>query len=178
MPGKPGDKLYEALVVRPAKERADRLASESTQEVYRILVEAYINGQRFPAVNQWLKKTLQSVFHRHAQDPYALLEALRAFRIPDRLIGRVKRRCIDDTVLPDLLRKYEALKAKAAKVARGKARKFEHLWQAFPELPPQLCELPGRFFPERFAKRALAHEFDCEIPTIEKALTRARKTRQ
>ncbi len=185
MPGKPGSRLREDFVERPAreaarraKEESDRLASELTQEVNRILVKAYINRQRFDAVNSWLKRTLPPVFKQHEGNTPGLLEALRAYRIPDRLTGRVKQRRIGDANLPALLRKYEALKERAAKAARGKVLKFLALWTAFPELAPHLCDLPGRFFPEKFAKQVLADEFGCEIPTIEKALTRARKARQ
>jgi hypothetical protein len=179
VPGKPGDRLRKAFLEEgPAREPADRLASEITQEVYRILVEAYINRQRFSAVNRWLQGALPPLFQAHARDPYALLNALRAFHIPDRLSGRLKRRKITDADLSVLFCKYEALKQKVAKVARGKVLKFQALWEGFPELPPQFCDPPGRFFPEKFAKQALAHEFGCKIPTIEKALTRARKAHQ
>lgn len=160
--------------------------------VNRLKSEAFENNQRYSAVKQWLVPLLSPLWVEMTEihDRFPLfskewVEALQengknwaALRVPERLTGHVKGRKIPDAQLPELLHRFEELKAKAAKVARGKGLKFRWLSQAFPELPPDLCEPGLHFDPAKFAKRALAPEYECKVSTIQKALTRARKARQ
>jgi hypothetical protein len=157
--------------------------------IVRVKSETFASNQKYSAVKQWLVPRLSSLWVEMTEihDRFPLfskewVEALRehgkkwaALRVPERLTGRVKARMIPDAELPKLLHQFEKVKTKA-RVARGKVLKSRLLWQAFPELPPDLCEPGLHFDTAKFAKRAIAAEYECEVSTIEKALTRARNS--
>ncbi len=135
--------------------------------------------QRFPEVASTPPAAdLEAYLTACADAIERLADRFESLAVPEGLPGRVNRRYLTDSDLPALLDKYETVTAKAAKAARGKVLKFRALWEAFPDVPPGLSDPRGQFFAEKFAKQVLAREYDCEVPTIVRALTRARKTRR
>ncbi len=172
--------------------RALRELCNIPAHVQRIQREAFERGQKATAVMRWVRRHLEGLHLRLLEvlicypvlsaEWVAALKALdrewAALFVPDRLTGRVKRQRIDDAELPALLSRHEELKRRATEAMQrrgARGRKFFALADAFPDLPPELCDVSGRFYPEKFAKAALAHEYECAVGTIEKALTRARK---
>ena len=94
-----------------------------------------------------------------------------ALSVPENLTGHFKRTKIADSELLGLLHRYEKIKERAAPT-KGK---LLALLDEFSDLPPEISDITGRFHREKFAKAALAYEYECAVETIEKALTRARK---
>lgn len=150
--------------------------------INRIKFDALRRGQKESAIKRWLMPRVAVLLNEIVEinDRFPMLskdwvEAMRvngqkwaALRVPENLTGHFKRKKIPDSELPGLLRKYEKFMERAAPT-KGKLVK---LLDEFSDLPPEISDITGRFHREKFAKAALAYEYECPVGTIEKALTR------
>ncbi len=106
------------------------------------------------------------------------LSAIDTWALPKHFRGKHKKP--RTSLLPSedaLLREHDELVDRCRKVMRMTPR-LPAMMKEFRDVSPELIDRPGRLYPERFAKDALAKKYDCSSRKIAGLLRRARRTQQ
>ena len=168
--------LFEAI-----QQRTHDPGDEVLLEVHRILAEAYVSGQRFQAVNRWLKTWFPQLCAKHGWDFSAMLGEIRNIH-PLPLTGRFKRRKIERFTSPekfieeyqDLVKRFEEMRRRRKHDPFRRADRPRAYWdpyEAFPDVSGKLLLNIRRYRdPRSFARKALAERYGTTEKTVQRHL--------
>lgn len=190
--------LYEAVCGEPARlshalkphdtwrKVLSRIIGKVQGKLLSLAAIAYSRGMSHRAFDEWLRREALPVVDAYVEDAQAqdivgatrrFFSHLQSLDLPKHFRGRYKRPRPSLLTSGDaLLTEYESLAQRCRKVI-GKVNRLVTLLDAFPDVPPEVLDRPGRLVPERFAKDALAQRYGCSVRKVVNALREARKAR-